>query len=71
MNRDLKSPFVDPSAIRNPGVGHYMKNLKHKTQINTIIPEEASKAFLSGEDRKASYLKSNFIPGPGAYDLNF
>lgn len=72
LNWDLKSPFIDISATWNPGVGHYLKS-KYKTQITSIIPEEPeiNRAFLSGPDKQMTFMKSNFIPGPGAYDLNF
>ena len=79
-NRNMMSPFVDPTYMNSPPVGNYQsrkheKALKSLTkQLNYSPKRRAAIPFNSGEQRSQAGAKGvdlGAIPGPGAYDVNF
>ena len=84
LNRDLTTPFLDPSKEKNPPVGHYETSKKELERVHSKKPSALAHYLESSAIKQPdppqmnvnfqSYKSSDRIsssPGPGTYDLNF
>lgn len=81
LNQSINAPYSEPSYLDNPGVGNY--NKKRFEKVKKIRLPGKSIIRHSEESNKGPFMSSNirpcmveeesnvYLPGPGAYDLNF